>query len=86
MRRLAFMMAAVLAAGAASAQEAVIRIDDNPVRETRMVLADGRTERRFNTTSDLIISVSNPLVSHVADEAWGRIKQVSTGAVRGELY
>jgi hypothetical protein len=68
------------------AQEAVIRIDDNPVRETRMVLADGRTERRFNTTSDLIISVSNPLVSHVADEAWGRIKQVSTGAVRGELY
>ena len=44
---------------------AIILIDDNPIRETKMVLSDGRTERRFRSTEGLAITVIDPLASPV---------------------
>ena len=38
------------------AEGAVIEIDDNPIRETKIVLSDGRTERRFARTEGLQIA------------------------------
>lgn len=57
-----------------AASEAIIQIDDNPIRETRMVLSDGRTERRFVSTEGLVIRVIDPVASIITEKGWGRIK------------
>jgi hypothetical protein len=51
-----------------AAAEAVIEIDDNPIRETRMVLSDGRSERRFISTEGLTIRVVDPTTTVVTKQ------------------
>lgn len=64
------------------AEGAVIEIDDNPIRETKIVLSDGRTERRFARTEGLQIVVMDPVASPVEAQGWGRIKRVRTKTAR----
>lgn len=64
------------------AEGAVIEIDDNPIRETKIVLSDGRTERRFARTEGLQIVVVDPVASPVEAQGWGRIKRVRTKTAR----
>ena len=54
---------------------ATIHIDDNPVRETKMVLADGRTERRFSSTAGLTITVLDSLASPIEPQSWAWTKR-----------
>ena len=49
----------VLVLGAAD--RAVLRIDDSPIRETKMVLSDSVLERHFQRTEDLEISIIDPI-------------------------
>ena len=58
---------------------ATIHIDDNPVRETRMVLADGRTERRFSSTAGLMITVLDPMASPIEQQSWAWTKRWASG-------
>ncbi|HJP32591.1 MAG TPA: hypothetical protein QGF95_18765 [Candidatus Latescibacteria bacterium] len=53
---------------------AVIRIDDSPIRETRVVLSDGRSERRFASTRGVAITVVDPVATAIVDRPWGRLK------------
>ncbi len=62
----------VLVLGAAD--RAVLRIDDSPIRETKMVLSDGRSERHFQRTEDLEISIIDPIASQVGAWGWGLVK------------
>lgn len=55
--------------------EAWLRIDDSPIRETKLVLADGASERRFTRLDGLQVTVVDPFASPVALGAWGRIKR-----------
>ncbi len=64
------------------AEGAVIEIDNNPIRETKIVLSDGRTERRFARTEGLQIVVMDPVASPVEAQGWGRIKRVRTKTAR----
>ena len=61
---------------------AVIDIDDSPIREPKIVLSDGRTERRFATTQGLRIIVVDPVASPVEDQSWGPIKRGRTKTAR----
>ena len=68
---------------------AMIHIDDNPIRETKMVLSDGRTERRFRSTEGLAITVIDPLDSQAESLAeslgWARVKQVAERGAPGQV-
>lgn len=44
-----------------------IKIDDNPVRETKLVLSDGQNERRFVTTQGMEINVSGLELRDIPD-------------------
>ena len=50
-----------------------IAIEDDPVRETRLVLPDGTTERRFLSLKGLAVSVEDGPTS-VSKKAWGQFK------------
>ena len=50
-----------------------IVIDDNPVRETRLVLTDGITEQRFRAIRGMEITVQNP-ATVLNGKSWGKIK------------
>ena len=63
------------------AEGAVIEIDD-PIRETKIVLSDGRTERRFARTEGLQIIVVDPVARPDAAPGWGRIKRGRTKTAR----
>ena len=45
----------------------LISIDDNPIRETRLVLSDGSSERRFVTTQNMGISVTGLELRDIPD-------------------
>lgn len=60
-----------------ASSDVVIRIDDSPIRETKLVLADGVTERRFARTDDLPVTVIDPIASAVVASGWARMKQVA---------
>lgn len=51
-----------------------IVIDDNPVRETRLVLPDGISEQRFRTIQGIEITVQNT-ATVLNDKTWGKIKR-----------
>lgn len=60
----------------APTQGAVIQIDSTPIRETRMVLADGRSERRFRSTGALAITVTDGATAvHLG--GWAGVKRRS---------
>lgn len=61
----------------APVENAVIRIDDNSVRETKLVLTDGVSEKRFLTVQGVEISVVNRTGTAVAPVTWGRVKRDS---------
>ena len=50
-----------------------IAIEDDPVRETRLVLPDGTTERRYLSLKGLAVSVEDGPTS-VGEKAWGQVK------------
>jgi hypothetical protein len=52
-----------------------IEIEDNPIRETRIVLADGTTERRFISLKGLEFSVEEASTA-VKERPWGEVKAV----------
>ncbi|MBT4504870.1 MAG: hypothetical protein HOC74_44525 [Gemmatimonadetes bacterium] len=52
-----------------------IEIEDDPIRETRIVLSDGTTERRFISLKGLEFSVEEAPTA-VAERAWGEVKTV----------
>jgi len=52
-----------------------IAIEDNPVRETRIVLPDGATERRFISLYGLEFSVEDAPTA-VEERAWGGVKGI----------
>lgn len=56
-------------------ERAVLHIDSTPIRETRVVLADGRSERRFRSTEGLTVTVTAPLVTAVSPRGWARLKR-----------
>jgi hypothetical protein len=48
-------------------QNGRLSIDDNPLREARLVLADGRTEQRFRTVQGMEITVSGMELRDIPD-------------------
>jgi len=52
-----------------------IAIEDNPVRETRIVLPDGTTERRFLSLTGLEFSVEDAPTA-VEKSSWGEVKAI----------
>ena len=48
-------------------ENGLISIDDNPIRETRLVLSDGNSERRFVTTQSMEISVTGLELRDIPD-------------------
>ena len=57
-----------------AAQKAVISIEDNPVRETKLVLTDGISEKRFLTVQGMDIAVEHATGTAVAPATWGLVK------------
>lgn len=59
----------------AAVDDARITVDQNPVRETKLVLADRLTERRFQTLGGLRVSVTDPAPGTVSSQrSWARVK------------
>lgn len=55
-----------------------VRIEDTPILETRLVLPDGTTERRFTSLAGLELSaeaLADPLPTATPRASWGRVKR-----------
>ena len=57
-----------------AAQKAVISIEDNPVRETKLVLTDGISEKRFLTVQGMDIAGEHATGTAAAPATWGLVK------------
>ena len=61
---------------ALSASEgARLHLDDTPVREAKLVRADGRTETRFRALAGLDLRLEANPVSAITPGGWGRLKE-----------
>lgn len=59
----------------AAVDDARITLDENPVRETKLVLADRTTERRFQALGGLRVSVTDPVPGTAASRrSWAWVK------------
>ena len=55
------------------AADALLLIDDNPIRETRFILDDQRSEARFRSASGMQVRVV-PTATAVTAKTWGELK------------